>query len=408
METTKQEMRFTYYYLQALTEPEGGRSFKKVMDELGEVQLYVYKDKHAPNRIAFMRRPRILVYDKGNNALSGYAAVFLCDTPEGNDYLATMEDLAHTRWHQEEARNWSAAEKEKGRLVLNGIRDWVREMLQSLASRDQESEQDIIDLADFLPAEDDVDSDNDARGSGPETREGQDAPETGLEVPRPVGPTPVLPRRVRRTTSGLVNLEREGAARSDDERDTGTGRQTGPEIGVGPDDEGSGEGSGPKPPSPEPPGPGPDPEPRPGPGPGPGPEPPRPGPNPGPMPPGPGPGTGAGDAGSHGSGGRADPDAPGNEKVLATEDVSFRSYARSATAYRIVLRANRSCKGTLHLRAVGEDSRYDLEVVRVSSGSESFVVDGTAIRGLRLKKGQSLTLDVEIRSDVKLSLGAGK
>lgn len=73
-----------------------------------------------------------------------------------------------------------------------------------------------------------------------------------------------------------------------------------------------------------------------------------------------------------------------------------------------MLRANRSCKGTLHLRAVGEDSRYDLEVVRVSSGSESFVVDGTAIRGLNLKKGQSLTLDVEVRSDVKLSLGAGK
>jgi len=126
------------------------------------------------------------------------------------------------------------------------------------------------------------------------------------------------------------------------------------------------------------------------------------------MPAGPGPGPGLGEAGQQGAGGRIDPEVPGAEKVLATEDVSFRSYARSATDYRVVLRANRNCEGTLHLRAVGEDTRYDLDVVRVSSGGESYVVDGTAVRGLKLKKGQSLSLDVEVRSDVKLSLGAGK
>ena len=401
---TKQEMRATYYYLMALSEPEGGRPFTKVMDELGEVRLYVHRDKHAPNRVAYMRRPRILVFDKGNNALSGYAAVFLCENPEGNDFLATMEDLAHTRWHQEEARNWSPKEREKGRLVIRGIYDWVRETLQTLASRDQESEQDIVDLADFLPADDDTNASEEAGGVGAETRDGQDAPETGLEVPRPVEPTLVTPRRATRSNPALVNLEREAGKSSEDEQELGAGPRDGATDGPGLGGGGSAEAPDPRPPGPDPgPGPRPGPEPEP---PGPEPEP----PGPGPTPPGPGPGQalGSGESSGHGAGGPADPKTPSNEKILATEDVSFRSYARSPTDYRVVLRANRDCEGTLHLRAVGEDSRYDLEVVGVTSGGGSFVVDGTAIRGLKLTKGQSLSLDVEVRSDVKLSLGAGR
>jgi len=388
---TKKDMVATYYYLLALTEPDGGRPFTTVMDKLGEVKLYVYTDKRAPNRIAYMRKPRILVYDKGSNALSGFAAVFICDTPEGNDYLATMEDLAHTRWHQEEARNWSADERDKGWQVLKHMRAWVRDTLQSLASRDQESEQDIVDLADYLPA-DDESGDNDGRGVGEETREGQDEPETGLEVPRPIEPTELLPRGTSRKPSGLVNLEKEGSKSSDDP-ESGTGHGGEDSFGIDPEGGGSGEGPGPRPPGPGPRPP--SPEPGPGPGPGPGPEPSEPSE--------PGSGTGSGKPG-----GPVDPDAPGHERFLVARDVSFRSYARSITEYRIVLRANRDCEGALHLRAVGEDSRYDLDVMRVSSGGDSFVCDGTTILGLKLKKGQSLPLDVEIRSDVKLSLGAGK
>ena len=86
------------FFLDSWRNPHGGGPIVESLEKLGQVKLYVTLNPDAPNRVAFMRRPRILVEDKGRTVINGYAGVFLCDNNQGNRILAGLEDPGHTKW----------------------------------------------------------------------------------------------------------------------------------------------------------------------------------------------------------------------------------------------------------------------------------------------------------------------
>ncbi|MBZ4416005.1 hypothetical protein [Myxococcus sp. RHSTA-1-4] len=133
----------TRHYLKALGSPVGGKPFEFSHSKLGRVQLYVAMDDDAPSRTAFMRTPRILVYERTQNLLNGYAAVFLCEDSVGNEVLARMEDPAHSEWNRERI--------EEGDRIISEINSFVRGSLKKLAEKDPDEPQDLPDLGRYLP-----------------------------------------------------------------------------------------------------------------------------------------------------------------------------------------------------------------------------------------------------------------
>jgi hypothetical protein len=130
------------FFLDAWRNPHGGGPIVESLERLGQVKLYVFLSPDAPNRVAFMRRPRILVEDKGKTVINGYAGLFLCDNEQGNKLLAGLEDPSHTKWDRS---------RPGGQGVLNEINRFVREALSNLVQRDIDTEEDVPDLARYLP-----------------------------------------------------------------------------------------------------------------------------------------------------------------------------------------------------------------------------------------------------------------
>ena len=154
------ELISTRHFVSAMATPHGGAPFRQDLPRLGEARLYVSVADSAPSRVAYMRKPRILVYDRGQKAgLQGYAAVMICDTHEGSRLLAKLEDPSHTKWDRQRLKG--------GGDILASIYKFVRESLSSIASTTQTEAQDLPDLGRFLPEDDEPPPGAGVRGVSP-------------------------------------------------------------------------------------------------------------------------------------------------------------------------------------------------------------------------------------------------
>jgi hypothetical protein len=142
------ELDATTQYQKALAETHDGEPIRAQLPKLGEVALYVVLDDAAPSRVAYMRRPRILVFDRTQKAgLRGYAGVFICETETGNRLLAELEDPAHSKWDRQRRTH--------GASVLAELNGFVRDALKKIAGTQDNQAQDVPELGKFLPAESD-------------------------------------------------------------------------------------------------------------------------------------------------------------------------------------------------------------------------------------------------------------
>ncbi len=78
--------------------------FEEELEMTGKVKLYVHLEKDLPNRIAFFRKPQMLVYKETKTKIKGYVAVFVCEGERGNEILKKMENPAHNEWKKENYR----------------------------------------------------------------------------------------------------------------------------------------------------------------------------------------------------------------------------------------------------------------------------------------------------------------
>ena len=156
LEEVEVSLGSTRHFVRALTAPHDGQPTVGTIEKLGEVRLHLALAEDAPSRVAFMRKPRILVFDKRQKQLKDYAAVFLCESDEGNRALAALEDPSHTIWDRTRAKG--------GDRLLRDVNAFVRESLKKVFDKDREEAEDIPDLARFLP-EEGSGSDRPAKGS---------------------------------------------------------------------------------------------------------------------------------------------------------------------------------------------------------------------------------------------------
>ena len=134
--------------------------FDDVLPNLGNVSLYLYKNKELRDSVIHMRKQGMYIYRARFYSNSyGYSAVFICSDLRGNNFLKSIEDPSHSKW---EAKRNAAY----GSIVMKEIDAFVADCLQKAFASDQGGVLGITGLEDYLFVPEELTaSDNDIQGN---------------------------------------------------------------------------------------------------------------------------------------------------------------------------------------------------------------------------------------------------
>ena len=165
----------SYNFYKAVTEHT--KLIETSLPNLKEVSLFVKTDEGFPKAVQLMRKSKMVVSTIDNYRVlpEPYAAVFICDSDEGNKLLRELEPPAHDKWDPE--RN-----KEFGKQVHKEMIDWIRNSLRSMSEDKDVKPEDIPELSRWLPEDEERDDMNPYLGSVGEPTGGQSEMETAKEV----------------------------------------------------------------------------------------------------------------------------------------------------------------------------------------------------------------------------------
>ena len=116
----------------------------RTLPTLGQVSLYIWKNKEARDGIVHMRKQRMFIHRSRKYPSGyGYYGVFLCTDSRGNKLLKSIEDPSHKKWDQR--RN-----KIQGKQIEDEMRDFIVETLQNIFVSQESGPLGITGLEDYL------------------------------------------------------------------------------------------------------------------------------------------------------------------------------------------------------------------------------------------------------------------
>lgn len=191
-------------YYKAVKYADANDQFKFFSDELttlGKVKLYVYIKRGLPNRTSFFRSPKMVVFKRTNRKINGYAAVFICDSEEGNEILRMMENPAHNVWSKDNFPKEEGKIHKNARKAENEFSDYVNAKLESLSKINTSKKVAFLGLEDYLSIPQDLlEKDDDSDLSGENTNPNSGMPtkdlsqdETGMQTTRSDEPVTIRP-----------------------------------------------------------------------------------------------------------------------------------------------------------------------------------------------------------------------
>ncbi len=136
----------THAFYEALLDPNPAT---KEIKRLGKVSLYINIDDRLDKKLhTVTMRQKLMKIDtfKHNSISAKYAAVLICDSDEGNNYLRQLEPPQHHEWDP-------ARDPIDGRLVISKLKTFTREALKDRIGTEIGDEVKIDGLARFLPTD---------------------------------------------------------------------------------------------------------------------------------------------------------------------------------------------------------------------------------------------------------------
>ncbi len=121
---------------------------EKTIENIGKVKLFINIDDSLEKKLhtITMRAPLMKIDTfKHNSIAAKYAAVLVCDSPEGNKYLRQLEPPQHHEWD-------AARDSKSGAKVIRDLKTFVRESLKERVTTEVGDEVKVEGLARFLPA----------------------------------------------------------------------------------------------------------------------------------------------------------------------------------------------------------------------------------------------------------------
>ena len=126
------------------------KRFAGFIPYIGNVELYTFKVKDAADKVAYYRRPLMLVYGKRTSTSYGVYGAFVCEDKIGNEVLKHLEDPSHSLWKASNWRDENNKQVQRGTEVLSGISEFVEKSLASLMGDSSGAEEAITGLEDYL------------------------------------------------------------------------------------------------------------------------------------------------------------------------------------------------------------------------------------------------------------------
>lgn len=170
------ENKLTHYFLNKPTKdnnkPEGNpleyfkayknsdKIFRGETENLGEIKFYFRKSEEHLNRVAMIRKSKMVIYTRVFHFPANYSGVFICDNKKGNQELRKMESPEHDRWDKNRY-------KEKGGEIEHELSTFIKGSLKSLTRIEESELLEIPGLHKYLP----FDRDGDMQGSEGNTGE---------------------------------------------------------------------------------------------------------------------------------------------------------------------------------------------------------------------------------------------
>lgn len=159
------EEKLTHYFLNKPTKdnnkPEGNpleyfkayKNYDKVFEEkdaeiLGSFRFYFRKSEEHLNRVAMIRKSKMVIYTRLFHFPANYSGVFICDDDIGNQKLRKMESPEHDRWDK-------FRYKEKGSQIEYEISTFIKGSLKSLTRIEESEVLEIPGLHKYLPFDQD-------------------------------------------------------------------------------------------------------------------------------------------------------------------------------------------------------------------------------------------------------------
>lgn len=115
--------------------------------ELGEVHLYVLKNKHGDNCIQYMRETRMLI-KKERHPNYGFYGVFVCDGQKGNENLRNSENAEHNQWNSNECED--KTDKQNALRAIKGLNKFINTQLLEIFGGNSTGKSDISGAEEFL------------------------------------------------------------------------------------------------------------------------------------------------------------------------------------------------------------------------------------------------------------------
>lgn len=115
--------------------------------ELGEIHLYVLKDKKGDNCIQYMRETRMRIKTE-RLPNYGFYGVFICDGAEGNKNLRNSENAEHNQWNSNECED--KTDKQNALRAIKGINKFINTNLLEIFGGNSTGKSDISGAEEFL------------------------------------------------------------------------------------------------------------------------------------------------------------------------------------------------------------------------------------------------------------------
>lgn len=206
------------------------RVFEKKLNTLGKVKLYVYLKQGLKNRIAYLRKPKMVVFKKTNNKLHGYSGVLICENEDGNKLLRKMENPQHNEWSK---TNYTKGQEPhpEGKKAEREISEFINDCLSELNKGNIGKKQNVLGLEEYLNIPEDLIGEEDLGGDGLNLVAGRATDElteeeTGLETT-----SKDESKRVQVTVTETKNIEDDEDSEYDEEGEldivSGSNEETG-------------------------------------------------------------------------------------------------------------------------------------------------------------------------------------
>jgi len=194
------------------------RVFEEDLGSLGKVKLFIYLKQGLKNRIAYLRKPKMVVFKRTNNKLNGYSGLFICENEEGNKLLRRMENPQHNEWSR---TNYTKGQQPHpdGIKAERELYEFINNCLSELNKRNIGKKQSVLGLEEYLNIPEDLIGEEDYEGDGLNLVAGQETYELTDEETGSETTSNDEPKRVQVTVTEAKNIKDDEESDYDEEGD---------------------------------------------------------------------------------------------------------------------------------------------------------------------------------------------